>query len=272
MTLNNVAAVSSFVEGAPPGELADVIADIKALTVEEPRLLLSVDPAFQKYNEEQLATAKLPGSSQNVLVSSYNSLGSGRYYDVESQTSFAFDHPTQKASSAQSHSLESQHTDLIKSVLKSLSAHAREHYPASTYSVFPTSSDSTLAILLVANRYSPSNFWNGRWRSTYLYNPSTSSLTGTIKVDVHYYEDGNVRLTTSKPVPSASASNASEVVRQIATAEKKYQEELNRGFGQLSEGAFKGLRRQLPVTRQKVLWEKIGNYRLGQDIGGGRAR
>ena len=34
--------------------------------------------------------------------------------------------------------------------------------------------------------------------------------------------------------------------------ERAYQEELNRGFAMLSEGAFKGLRRQLPVTRQKV--------------------
>ena len=61
-------------------------------------------------------------------------------------------------------------------------------------------------------------------------------------------------------------------MRQIATAEKKYQEELNRGFAALNEGAFKGLRRQLPVTRQKVEWEKISGYRIGQDIGGGRAR
>lgn len=61
-------------------------------------------------------------------------------------------------------------------------------------------------------------------------------------------------------------------MREIATAEKKYQEEVNRGFTSLSEGAFKGLRRQLPVTRQKVEWDKIAGYRLGQDIGGGSGR
>ena len=65
---------------------------------------------------------------------------------------------------------------------------------------------------------------------------------------------------------------AQTVVRDIALAEKKYQEELNRGFTNLSEGAFKGLRRQLPITRQKVEWDKIAGYRLGQDIGGGSAR
>lgn len=61
-------------------------------------------------------------------------------------------------------------------------------------------------------------------------------------------------------------------MRAIAAAEKKYQEELNRGFDRLSEGEFRGLRRMLPITRQKVEWEKVGGYRLGQDIGGGRGR
>lgn len=127
--------------------------------------------------------------------------------------------------------------------------------------------------MLVANKYSPNNFWNGRWRSVYIIDPSSSSITGTIKVDVHYYEDGNVRLLTSKPVSLNPASlTAQTVVRDIALAEKKYQEELNRGFTNLSEGAFKGLRRQLPITRQKVEWDKIAGYRLGQDIGGGSSR
>lgn len=88
-------------------------ADIKALTVSEPSLVKELGPAFQKYNEEQFITAKLPGSSEPVIVSSHNSLGDGRYYDVESSTSFEFDHATQKASGAQSHSLESAHSDLV---------------------------------------------------------------------------------------------------------------------------------------------------------------
>lgn len=66
-----------------------------------------------------------------------------------------------------------------------------------------------------------------------------------------------------------SSTDASKIVREIAIVEKKVQEELNKGFASLSEGAFKGLRRQLPVTRQKVEWDKIAGYRLGQDIGGG---
>ena len=40
--------------------------DIKALTVESPALVSQLGPAFEKYNEEQFATVKLPGSSQYV--------------------------------------------------------------------------------------------------------------------------------------------------------------------------------------------------------------
>ncbi|OXV08652.1 hypothetical protein Egran_03584 [Elaphomyces granulatus] len=62
---------SSFIEGAPPGEvcegqLADVVADIKALTVDGPNILPSLGPAFERYNETQLATVKLPGGNQEV--------------------------------------------------------------------------------------------------------------------------------------------------------------------------------------------------------------
>lgn len=114
---------------------------------------------------------------------------------------------------------------------------------------------------------------NGRWRSLYIFDPSDSSLEGSIKVDVHYYEDGNVRLLTNKAVTaSVSSGTGSGLAKEISTAEKKYQEELNKGFTSLSEGAFKSLRRQLPVTRQKIEWDKVASYRLGQDIGGGSSR
>lgn len=158
------------------------------------------------------------------------------------------------------------------SLSRTLTTHAHEHYPASVSAVLPTPNPSQLALLLSASRFSPSNFWNGRLRTIYLYTPSANTLTGTLKCDVHYYEDGNVRLLTKKDVleTSIASGGAAEVMRVIAKIEKGWQEELNRGFSRLSEGEFKGLRRRLPVTRQKVEWEKIRGYRAGKDIGGGR--
>ena len=72
-----------------------------------------LSPAFQKYNEEQFTTTKLPGGATEVLVSEYNALGDGRYYDIDTQSSFDFDHATGKASAVQSHVLESEHEELV---------------------------------------------------------------------------------------------------------------------------------------------------------------
>ncbi|CAI7585322.1 hypothetical protein PCG10_001630 [Penicillium crustosum] len=272
---STVELASAFIEGAPPGELADVVADVQSLTSDGEDIVPSLLPAFKRYNETQLATVKLPGSSQEVIISGFNELEDNRYFDPESQTSFEVDHTTQTASAAQSYALESEHADLIKSLLKSFGVHAREHYPNCSYGVYPIENDSAIAIVLVANRYSPNNFWNGRFRAIYQLpvSSSSSALTGNIHVDVHYYEDGNVALNTTKPInisiPSVSAES---IISRIAAAERDYQEALNRAFVQTSEGVFKGLRRQLPITRQKVEWEKVGGYRLGQDISGGKGR
>lgn len=50
-------------------------------------------------------------------------------------------------------------TMFSKSLLKSFGVHAREHYPNCSYGVYPIENDSAVAMVLVANRYSPNNFW-----------------------------------------------------------------------------------------------------------------
>jgi len=72
-----------------------------------------------------LTTTKLPGGATEVIVSQYNSLGDGRYYDVETQSSFDFDHATGKASAVQSYVMESQHEDLMYSTPALLTLHTQ---------------------------------------------------------------------------------------------------------------------------------------------------
>lgn len=65
----------------------------------------------------------------------------------------------------------------------------------------PEVANPVYTLQIVGNRYNPQNFWyvsseradarTGRWRSTWTVDPER--VTGTIHVDVHYYEQGNVR-------------------------------------------------------------------------------
>lgn len=46
-----------------------------------------------------------------------------------------------------------------KSTSKSLGTYVKEHFPNAAYGVYPTESDSKLAVIIVGNKYSPNNFW-----------------------------------------------------------------------------------------------------------------
>ncbi|KDN51321.1 subunits of heterodimeric actin filament capping protein Capz [Tilletiaria anomala UBC 951] len=134
---------------------------------------------------------------------------------------------------------------------------------------------------IVGNRYNLSNFWAGRWRSSYTYTPSSSGpsmLQSSIQVQVHYFEDGNVQLATSKPaeleldLPAGAGATetkagaiddamAEAVGKAIAQAikghEQEYHQTLNEAYAELSEKTFKAIRRQLPVTKQKLDWDRV---------------
>lgn len=110
---------------------------------------------------------------------------------------------------------------------------------------------------------------NGRWRGiwTVSLQDSRASVKGTIKVQVHYYEDGNVQLQATKNedltvnVENDNLALAQSVVNAIRDAESKYQDSINENYKWMNDKTFKALRRNLPLTRSKIDWQKILSYR-----------
>lgn len=99
--------------------------------------------------------------------------------------------------------------------------------------------------------------------------PTASDVIATIRVDVHYFEAGNVQLAAkhsgSISLPPAGDDQASKIVTAISKFESEYQLQLNETYSALGDKAFKALRRALPVYRTKIDWEKIGSYKAGWD-------
>lgn len=152
----------------------------------------------------------------------------------------------------------------------------------------------TFTIHIVGNRYNLANFWAGRWRSTYVLSlPSAIeaekmssteagvSVQGKVQVQVHYFEEGNVQLAaehapqlgvqveedlvsilSGSAAPEAYSSLADAVLRAVKADEQAYHAALEGTLDQLSERTFRALRRQLPVTKQKLDWNRVSSLRV----------
>ncbi|VDN24444.1 unnamed protein product [Gongylonema pulchrum] len=159
--------------------------------------------------------------------------------------------------------------------------------------------NDALTLCIESHRYQPKNFWNGRWRSQWAVpfadgKTEQREIKGIIKVHVHYYEDGNVQLVSSKEITakvtfSADFSQAAkdvlktiwdeeakyqadfsqaakDVLKTIWDEEAKYQDAVQENYQQMSSTTFKALRRQLPVTGVKFDWNNAHAYRIGKDL------
>jgi capping protein alpha len=56
----------------------------------------------------------------------------------------------------------------------------------------PLLDNPVFVLEVVGNRYKPSNFWTGRWRTRWTVDRGAGTVTGVINADVHYFEQGNV--------------------------------------------------------------------------------
>lgn len=255
--------LESFIADAPPGELNAVIEDLDLITGFDCSKKLSKEIA--QYHMEQLQVVSLNG--RNALVSKYNcieqeSQGVAKFYDSVQELEFEYENKSPTATAGQ----PKQVSQAIQELNAKLKVYVSQHFPSHcAYGAYEQEDGSTV-IVIVDNKYSPSNFWSGRWRSIYTIAPGSSSAQAEIYLDMHYYEDGNVRVKGANAF-EIPVSNVGDIVTQISKAETLYQTNVNRTFVGLNEGQFKSLRRQLPVTRSKMMWGKaIGNYRLGKDL------
>lgn len=94
---------------------------------------------------------------------------------------------------------------------------------------------------------------------------------GTVKINVHYFEDGNVQLHSDikkkvKVDVGSEEDTAKAVASAISKIEDEYQTELEEMYVSMHTTTFKAMRRFLPLSRQTMNWNSAA-HQLANEMG-----
>ncbi|CAL1293656.1 unnamed protein product [Larinioides sclopetarius] len=260
---------SNFILKSPPKEIKEVFNDLRILISDDFILKQVVSNVFSKYNKIQLTPVKIGYFKLDALITDYNDLGSGRFYEPRLQKSFKYDHLRNEATDFEPWEPNLTTEVYRKALEEAATKYFQDHYKQGTCCVFSHYEGGriTLTICIESHQFQPQDFWNGKWRSiwsiVFTSTADVADIRGTIKVQVHYFEDdGNVHLVTSKEVKESVPVTteyqiANEVMKLVEKSEIDYQISLLENYEVMSNTTFKTLRRSLPLTRTKLNWQNI---------------
>ncbi|ORZ35038.1 F-actin capping protein alpha subunit [Catenaria anguillulae PL171] len=258
---------NDFIAQAPPGELENVLADLRVLHGNVDALNAGVVSGIEKYNLDQFAVVNVTWGEHTPILCEPAKLDNGRFIDPRANKSFAVDHATLAISDSADEEPSPQ--EAVRADLQThLDSYIQSHYPRGVGLVYVATADAGFHIVIVDSKYKSDNFWNGRWRSHWTW--ANGKLTGTLRATVHYFENGNVQLAFNNDISLdlAADSKPDAVIKAIRKAENDRHKSLNDAYQEMSDNAFRNLRRALPLTKAKVDWNKLANYKVAAELAG----
>ncbi|CAH8565931.1 unnamed protein product [Schistosoma rodhaini] len=268
---------------APPCEFNEVLDDIRCFAGDDHQIQEKLAASVAQYNKDQMIHVKLPNCEYPTLITSYADLGNGYFMCPRSQLTFHFDHLKQTVSDVKSFdksSFDNIDCDLEswrRALEDSATVYVNEHFPDGAVEVYALrSNDGARSLVMCIESHFSKHQSTGRWRSEWTFKlvgqkSMEFSVHGVIKVQTHLYEEGNVQLISSKEVDFIVSESlprifARESIKRIKEADCAYQIAIGENFKTMSDTTFKALRRQLPLTRSKLDWNKIITYQIGSEL------
>jgi len=265
-----------FIMSSPPGEVDDVITDVVKLVSDTSAVSDdTINAILKDYNSEQLVWGPDLDEKTPIMVSAFGAVAGDEYVDANTGRVLKFDHRRRKFTEAtdKKQTLPGPIAAYRAAVQKSVDTYLAGSYKAGKAVASVYGADSgVLTVCLSAKNVNLGNFWSGSWRSVYHINVSRTGaqeLKGNIKVQVHYFEDGNVQLNTNYDrTATVTVGGNDETGREISKAlnkiESDFQSNLEEMYVNMHRTTFKSMRRFLPLNRLPMTWSLAAHSLAGE--------
>jgi capping protein alpha len=250
------------IQNSPFGEIKEVLEDLSKLIDN-----FSVSDSFiqrllREHNENHMAIVR--GDNDYTFVLTPVSYQDGWYVDQQSNIRIRVDQLTYRV-------LESEQVEIQKNpafeqyreaINKNLAIYLASYYKdtLSGYQTYIDWDDDnfTFYVALTSKYLNLKNFHGGEWISEWVVN--SEGMQGKIRINSHYFEDGNVALKDIRKIHESITfsgqieEEARQIVQMIQDHEQKIQKSLENIYENMDDTFFKQMRRKMPVTNQKMLW------------------
>lgn len=263
-----------FLLSSPPCQFHEVLTDVKKILPDG----LLTDPLAagiaRAHNVKSGRVVISPDDSKIVLCK-LGEVDPTHYVDSKSGQTISVDHLS--LSAVASPDVEYTPDETLEphraAIQKALNGYVSQRYATETAAAGVFSKDGKIVVVIVGEKPNLRNFWSGKWTSTWTISieGGSASVVGEIKVHAHYFEDGNVQMQSTKPIPkqdlsfSDSANLGSLLTAHVKAAETAFHAGLDEMYGNMDEETFRAMRRLMPITRTKMDWN-LSSVRMTRQI------
>ena len=245
------------IQQTPIGLLNSSLKSLKVLLKEEVLNTPEVLQEIKNYNENHLMPITIQKEKPKVIISSLNKDSHEFYYDQGQNIRFKLN------KNCQVEKLEEYESksETRKKIEKKLIEYINKYYNSNTttYNVYFDSLLDKIFVLICGQNISEVNFLSGEWLSTWECDLNDKKVTGEIKINTIYYEEGNTQFNYKNNYETIIKGNdddsiANELIGFIEKNENDIQKKMEMDNEDFSEKYIKSLRKSNSLIGKEMNW------------------
>jgi capping protein alpha len=253
--------VKYFIHQTPIGLLDSSLKNLKILLNSKINEDVTTTPEIIKeikiYKEDHLMPITVKNAKSKVIISSFNKDSDGFYYDQTQKIRFKLNDKCEVEKVEEFESKNETRMKIAKKFVEYFNKYYNKNF--TYYNIYYDSLVDKVHILICGQNINEINFYSGEWLSIWELDIGEKKVTGQIKINSIYYEDGNVNFNFAKNYEttingSDDDSIANELVGFIEKTENEIQEKLEEVNGDNSEVYINQLRKRVPLIGCDMKW------------------